>query len=50
MVTVARNPRRVPGFPRKREADQEIKEGRGAVHESPEEMFDHLDTLGSSDD
>jgi antitoxin PrlF len=33
-----------------READQEIEEGRGTSHESPEEMFKHLDTLGSADD
>lgn len=33
-----------------READQEIEEGRGTVHESPEEMVNHLDTLGSADD
>lgn len=33
-----------------READHEIEEGRGTVHESPGEMFNHLDTLGSADD
>ena len=32
-----------------READQEMEEGRGTVHESAEEMFNHLDTLGSAD-
>lgn len=33
-----------------READQEIAAGRGAVHESAEDMFTHLDSLGSADD
>jgi antitoxin PrlF len=32
-----------------READEEIAAGRGTVHESVEDMFDHLDSLGSSD-
>jgi antitoxin PrlF len=32
-----------------READEEIAAGHGAVHESVEDMFDHLDSLGSSD-
>lgn len=32
-----------------READKEIAAGRGTVHESVEDMFDHLDSLGSSD-
>ena len=33
-----------------READQEIEEGRGTSHESPDELFNHLDKLGSADD
>lgn len=32
-----------------READEEIAAGRGAVHDSVEDMFDHLDSLGSRD-
>jgi len=32
-----------------READEEIRAGRGTVHESADDMFDHLDSLGSSD-
>lgn len=32
-----------------READEEIAAGRGTVHESVDEMFDHLASLGSSD-
>lgn len=31
------------------EADQDIAAGRGTVHESAEDMFAHLDTLGSAD-
>jgi antitoxin PrlF len=33
-----------------READEDIAAGRGTSHESAEEMFTHLDTLGSADD
>jgi AbrB family looped-hinge helix DNA binding protein len=33
-----------------READDDIAAGRGAVHESAEDMFAHLDTLGAADD
>ena len=33
-----------------READNEIAAGRGAVHESAEDMFAHLDTLHSPDE
>lgn len=33
-----------------READEEIKAGRGTGHESAEDMFVHLGTLGSADD
>lgn len=33
-----------------READEEIAAGRGTDHESAEEMFDHLDSLGSADE
>lgn len=33
-----------------READREIEEGRGTSHDSPDEMFNHLDKLGSADD
>jgi antitoxin PrlF len=33
-----------------READEDIAAGRGAVHESAEEMFAHLDALGSTGD
>jgi antitoxin PrlF len=33
-----------------READEDIAAGRGAVHESAEDMFDHLDSLGSTGD
>jgi AbrB family looped-hinge helix DNA binding protein len=33
-----------------READEEIEAGRGAVHESADDMFSHLDRLGSADD
>jgi AbrB family looped-hinge helix DNA binding protein len=32
-----------------READEEIAAGRGTVHESAEDMFGRLDTLGSAD-
>ena len=33
-----------------READQELAAGRGSVHESAEDMFGHLDSLGSADE
>jgi AbrB family looped-hinge helix DNA binding protein len=33
-----------------READEEITAGRGTVHESAEDMFAHLDSLGSADE
>ena len=33
-----------------READEDIAAGRGTVHESAEEMFAHLDGLGSAGD
>jgi AbrB family looped-hinge helix DNA binding protein len=33
-----------------READEDIAAGRGTVHESAEDMFDHLDSLGSADE
>ncbi len=33
-----------------READENIAAGRGAVHESAEHMFAHLDSLGSADE
>ena len=33
-----------------READEEIAAGRGTIHESAEDMFDHLDSLGSADE
>ena len=32
-----------------READEDIAGGRGTSHESAEDMFTHLDTLGSAD-
>jgi len=32
-----------------READQDLAAGRGTVHESAEDMFAHLDTLGAAD-
>jgi len=32
-----------------READEDITAGRGTVHESAEDMFARLDTLGSAD-
>lgn len=32
-----------------READEDIAAGRGTVHESAEDMFRHLDALGSAD-
>lgn len=32
-----------------READEEIAAGRGTIHQSADDMFDHLDSLGSSD-
>jgi AbrB family looped-hinge helix DNA binding protein len=32
-----------------READEEIRAARGTVHESADDMFDHLGTLGSAD-
>ena len=31
------------------EADEEIRAGRGTVHESADDMFEHLGSLGSSD-
>jgi AbrB family looped-hinge helix DNA binding protein len=31
------------------EADKEIAAGRGTAHESAEDMFTHLDSLGSAD-
>jgi AbrB family looped-hinge helix DNA binding protein len=33
-----------------READEEIAAGSGTVHESAEEMFDHLGSPGSADE
>jgi antitoxin PrlF len=33
-----------------READEDIAAGRGTFHESAEEMFAHLDALGSAGD
>lgn len=33
-----------------READEEIAAGRGTSHESAEEMFTHLDSLGPAED
>lgn len=33
-----------------READEDIAAGRGTVHGSAEEMFTHLDALGSAGD
>jgi len=33
-----------------READEEIAADRGTVHESAEDMFTHLDSLGSADE
>lgn len=33
-----------------READDDIAAGRGTVHESAEDMFAHLDTLGAADE
>jgi antitoxin PrlF len=33
-----------------READKEITTGGGTVHESAEDMFAHLDQLGSADE
>jgi antitoxin PrlF len=33
-----------------READEDIAAGRGTIHESAEDMFDHLDSLGSADE
>ena len=33
-----------------READEEIAAGRGTVYETAEELFAHLDALGSTDD
>jgi antitoxin PrlF len=32
-----------------READEDIAAGRGTVHDSAEDMFAHLDPLGSAD-
>ncbi len=32
-----------------READQDLAAGHGTVHQSAEEMFSHLDSLGSAD-
>src|ERR1700684_4488159 len=33
-----------------READEDIAARRGTGHEAAEEMFDHLDSLGSADE
>ena len=33
-----------------READEDIAAGRGTIHESAEDMFAHLDSLGSADE
>jgi antitoxin PrlF len=33
-----------------READEDIAAGRGAIHESAVDMFDHLDSLRSADE
>jgi hypothetical protein len=33
-----------------READEEIAARRGSIHESAEDMFVHLDSLGSADE
>jgi AbrB family looped-hinge helix DNA binding protein len=33
-----------------READEEIAAGQGTVHDSAEDMFGHLDSLGSADE
>jgi antitoxin PrlF len=33
-----------------READEQIAAGRGAVHDSAEDMFAHLDSLGAADE
>jgi AbrB family looped-hinge helix DNA binding protein len=33
-----------------RQADDEIAAGRGTTHESVEDMFAHLDSLGSADE
>ncbi|MGH3220011.1 MAG: AbrB/MazE/SpoVT family DNA-binding domain-containing protein [Streptosporangiaceae bacterium] len=33
-----------------READEDMAAGRGTVHESAEDMFTHLDSLGSADE
>jgi antitoxin PrlF len=33
-----------------READEQIAAERGAVHDSAEDMFDHLDSLGAADE
>lgn len=33
-----------------READEEIAAGRGTVHSCVEDMFGHLDSLGSADE
>jgi antitoxin PrlF len=32
-----------------REANEDIAAGRGTVHESGEDMFAHLDSLGAAD-
>jgi len=32
------------------EADEEIAAGHGTIHESAEDMFAHLESLGSADD
>ena len=40
-------PERLAG---QREADEEIAAGRGTVHESAEDMFAHLYSLGSADE
>jgi antitoxin PrlF len=34
----------------KREADEDIAARHGTVHESAEDMFNHLDSLGSADE
>src|ERR1700733_12055071 len=37
------------GLAGEREADEEMAAGRGTVHESPDDMFAHLDALGAAD-
>lgn len=39
-----------PPMSGEREADDEIAAGRGTVHESAEDMFAYLDSLGSADE